>query len=159
LLMLAAPLVVAIGVAALGSRNGDAIRWLSLAATVFSLVLALFVAVHFASEKAADPGALSGPTATFQPEMVPGATAADRHSPRCNVLPVGLGVVQFYIGIDCLNVWLVVLTALLMVSAVLVSWTAVNDRVNEYYAWLLALETGMLGVFLAFDVILFYVFF
>src|SRR5215468_8300377 len=46
-----------------------------------------------------------------------------------------------------------------MVASVLVSWTAVTERVNEFYAWLLALETGMLGVFLAFDIILFYVFF
>jgi NADH-quinone oxidoreductase subunit M len=67
--------------------------------------------------------------------------------------------VQFYVGLDGLNVWLLVLTALLMVSAVLVSWTAITERGNEYYAWLLALGTAMLGVFLSFDVILFYVFF
>src|SRR5207237_4498123 len=35
----------------------------------------------------------------------------------------------------------------------------VQERVNEYYAWLLALESAMIGVFLAFDIILFYVFF
>src|SRR5260370_203562 len=48
-----------------------------------------------------------------------------------------------------------------MVSAVLVSWHSfqVQERVNEYYAWLLALETGMIGVFLSFDIVLFYVFF
>ncbi len=68
-------------------------------------------------------------------------------------------VIQFYLGIDGLNIWLVVLTAFLMVPSVLVSWTAIEDRVPEYYAWLLALETAMLGVFLSFDVVLFYVFF
>src|SRR5260370_1809177 len=46
-----------------------------------------------------------------------------------------------------------------MVSAVLVSWTSIQERVNEFYAWLLLLETAMLGVFLAFDIVLFYVFF
>ncbi len=46
-----------------------------------------------------------------------------------------------------------------MVAAVLISWNAVTERVNEYYAWLLALGTAMLGVFLAFDIILFYIFF
>jgi len=51
------------------------------------------------------------------------------------------------------------LTAFLMVPSVLVSWTAISERVNEFYAWLLILETGMLGVFLSFDLILFYVFF
>src|SRR5262249_4419506 len=67
--------------------------------------------------------------------------------------------IQFAVGVDGLNIWLVVLTALLMVPSVLVSWTAIKDRTNEYYAWLLLLETAMLGVFLAFDIILFYVFF
>src|SRR5207248_2857512 len=58
-----------------------------------------------------------------------------------------------------LNIWLLALTAVLMVSSVLVSWTSVQERVNEFYAWLLLLEVAMLGVFLAFDIILFYVFF
>src|SRR5262249_29132002 len=61
--------------------------------------------------------------------------------------------------IDGLNVWLVALTAVLMVPSVLVSWTAVSERVNEYYAWLLLLQVGMMGVFVAFDIVLFYVFF
>src|SRR5207245_665137 len=55
--------------------------------------------------------------------------------------------------------WLVVLTAVLMVSSVLISWTAIHHRVHEYYAWLLALSSAMMGVFAAFDLILFYVFF
>src|SRR5262249_11394811 len=67
--------------------------------------------------------------------------------------------IRFHIGLDGLNVWLVVLTALLMVSSVLISWTAIETRVNEYYAWLLALGSVMVGVFLAFDLIIFYVFF
>src|SRR5439155_18482473 len=44
-------------------------------------------------------------------------------------------------------------------SAVLVSWTAVQERLPEYYAWLLALQAAMTGVFLSFDLVLFYVFF
>src|SRR5205807_9616709 len=51
------------------------------------------------------------------------------------------------------------LTAVLLVSAVLVSWNAIQERANEYYAWLLLLETAMIGVFVSFDIILFYVFF
>ena len=46
-----------------------------------------------------------------------------------------------------------------MVPAVLVSWTAIEERVNEFYAWLLGLQAAMTGVFLAFDIVLFYVFF
>src|SRR6202043_1525055 len=60
---------------------------------------------------------------------------------------------------DGLNIWLIVLTTVLMVPAVLISWESITDRVNEYYAWLMALGAGMLGVFVSFDIILFYVFF
>jgi NADH-quinone oxidoreductase subunit M len=42
---------------------------------------------------------------------------------------------------------------------VLISWVSITDRVNEYYAWLMALGAGMLGVFVSFDIILFYIFF
>jgi len=42
---------------------------------------------------------------------------------------------------------------------VLGSWTSVKERDNEFFAWLLALEVAMIGVFLAFDILLFYVFF
>jgi NADH-quinone oxidoreductase subunit M len=178
LLMLVLPLVGAIVAAVLGPSRGDAVRWTSLVATVASLVLAAVLAVNFASLQRAEG------KRTFLPEFVPGApglvadapgditkTHEDVHATSWDLLPLAgrtaapasaqrsRGAIQFYVGIDGLNVWLLVLTALLMVSAVLVSWTVVTERVNEYYAWLLALGTGMLGVFLAFDVVLFYVFF
>src|SRR5205823_5412838 len=54
---------------------------------------------------------------------------------------------------------LVLLTSLLMVPAVLVSWKSVTQRVPEFFAWLLILQMAMVGVFAAFDLILFYVFF
>src|SRR5947209_8976426 len=71
----------------------------------------------------------------------------------------GSSAIQFYAGLDGLNVWLVLLTAVLLVPSVLVSWRAITERVHEFYAWLLVLETAMLGVFLSFHIILFYVFF
>src|SRR4029077_3735770 len=52
-----------------------------------------------------------------------------------------------------------VLTAVLFLPSVLVSWLHVTERVNEFHAWLLALQTTLFGVFLAFDIVLFYVFF
>src|SRR5207249_9148509 len=60
---------------------------------------------------------------------------------------------------DGINIWLVVLTSLLMVCSILSSWASIRDRVNEYFAWMLMLQMAMVGVFLAFDIILFYVFF
>jgi NADH-quinone oxidoreductase subunit M len=65
----------------------------------------------------------------------------------------------FSIALDGLSLWLVALTALLSVAAVLVGWEAIRDRAALYYRLLLVLETGLLGVFAARDLVLFYVFF
>jgi NADH-quinone oxidoreductase subunit M len=70
----------------------------------------------------------------------------------------GAGV-RFHLGLDGVSLWLVVLTALLSVTAVLVSWEETRERTRSYYALLLVLQTGMLGVFTALDIVLFYVFF
>ena len=67
--------------------------------------------------------------------------------------------VRFHIGLDGLSLWMFGLTALLMVTAVLVSWEAISERGPGFYCLLLLLETGMLGVFAARDIILFYLFF
>jgi NADH-quinone oxidoreductase subunit M len=67
--------------------------------------------------------------------------------------------IQFGIGIDGLSLWLYALTALLTITAILISWESITDRPAAYYSLLLLLETGMLGVFLARDIILFYIFF
>ena len=67
--------------------------------------------------------------------------------------------IRFSIGLDGLSLWLFGLTALLMVVAVLVSWEAIDQRASTYYSLLLMLETGLMGVFVARDIILFYVFF
>lgn len=67
--------------------------------------------------------------------------------------------IRFSIALDGLSLWLFALTSLLMVVAVLVGWEAIQDQATLYYRLLLILETGMLGVFVARDIILFYVFF
>src|SRR6185369_13628876 len=72
----------------------------------------------------------------------------------------GSGVdVRFSVGLDGLGVWLFGLSALLFVTAILVSWEAITDRAPLFYAMLLLLEFGCVGVFAARDIILFYVFF
>ena len=67
--------------------------------------------------------------------------------------------IRFSVALDGLGLWLFALTSLLMVVAVLVGWEAIDQQVSLYYRLLLILETGMLGVFVARDIILFYVFF
>jgi NADH-quinone oxidoreductase subunit M len=67
--------------------------------------------------------------------------------------------IHFSLGLDGLGVWLFGLSSLLLLTAVLVSWEAIVDRPASFYGLLLLLGSGMLGVFAARDIILFYVFF
>lgn len=66
--------------------------------------------------------------------------------------------IQYFFGIDGISFLLVLLSTLLSAIAVTCSLDSIKHRVKEYYAFLLVLETGMLGVFMALDFILFYVF-
>jgi NADH-quinone oxidoreductase subunit M len=167
LVLLALPAAAAVVVAVLGPERAGPIRLISLAAVGLDLVLAVILIAGFMSLPRDDVSNQSG-THTFMPEIVPGAGPENPHATTWQLIGFGSGDaqqlpaspgMQFYVGLDGLNVWLVALTAVLMVSAVLISWRAITERVNEYYAWLLALGTAMLGVFLSFDIILFYVFF
>ncbi len=66
--------------------------------------------------------------------------------------------VQYFFGVDGISILLVLLTTFLGVLAVLSSWSAIQERVKEYYVFILLLQTGMLGVFFSLDFFLFYVF-
>jgi len=67
--------------------------------------------------------------------------------------------IKYFVGIDGLNILLILLTTLLGPIVVLCSWTYIKKNVKGYYALLLLLQTGVTGVFASFDVILFYLFF
>jgi NADH-quinone oxidoreductase subunit M len=75
---------------------------------------------------------------------------------RANWIP-SLGA-QYHLGIDGISFLLIMLTTVLGFLAVLSSWTAIQERVTEYYAMFLLLQVGMLGVFMSLDFFLFYVF-
>jgi NADH-quinone oxidoreductase subunit M len=65
---------------------------------------------------------------------------------------------SYHIGIDGLGLLLVMLTTVLGFIAILSSWNAIQTRLKEYYAFFLLLQTAMLGVFMARDFLLFFVF-
>ncbi|MFO0971887.1 MAG: NADH-quinone oxidoreductase subunit M [Phycisphaerae bacterium] len=67
--------------------------------------------------------------------------------------------VQYLVGVDGISLPLVLLTALLTPLAIAASFSAIRERVREYYSLLLLLHAAMLGVFCARDLLLFYVFF
>ena len=65
---------------------------------------------------------------------------------------------DYFLGVDGFSVLLVLLTTMMGVVAILSSWTAITVRVKEYYIFLLVLQTGMIGAFVALDFLLFFVF-
>ncbi|MDP7016649.1 MAG: NADH-quinone oxidoreductase subunit M, partial [Pirellulaceae bacterium] len=123
-------------VAPLGDR---AVRWTALGVALLTLALAVNVVAAFPAD-----GANSDSFAVKEASWL-GANS--------------LLNVKFATGLDGLGVWMFGLSALLMVTAILVSWEAISDRPALFYGMLLLLEFGCLGVFCARDIILFYVFF
>ncbi|MFO0804281.1 MAG: NADH-quinone oxidoreductase subunit M [Gemmataceae bacterium] len=67
--------------------------------------------------------------------------------------------VQFFLGVDGINLWLVALCGVMMFPAVYASWNSVTEKPGSFYGWLFLLQGASIGAFLAFDVVLFYIFF
>lgn len=111
-------------------------RWTALGTTLATLVVAAILVNAF------PPGAAE--FAVTNHDWLGAATGVD---------------IRFHVGLDGISLWLFGLSALLMVTAVLVSWQAIQQRASLFFAMLLLLECGCLGVFCARDIILFYVFF
>ena len=70
-----------------------------------------------------------------------------------------LGPLKYKMGVDGISMLFVILTTFLMPLCILASWESIQDRVKEYMIAFLVLETLMLGVFCALDLVLFYLFF
>jgi len=65
---------------------------------------------------------------------------------------------EYFLGVDGFSSLLILLTTMMGSIAVLSSWTAITERVKEYYIFLLLLQTGMLGAFMSLDFLLFFLF-
>ncbi len=109
------------------------IRMIALWTTVVTFVLSLFIWIGFDN---ADPG--------FQ--MVE------------KIDWLGNGI-SYHMGVDGISMLFVILTTFLMPFSILASWDSIDKRVKEYMIAFLVLETLMIGVFCALDIVLFYVFF
>jgi len=66
--------------------------------------------------------------------------------------------IRYTLGMDGISLLMVILTALVTVIAMLVSWRSIDERVSLHYLLLLAMESGIMGVFLSLDLFLFYLF-
>jgi len=83
-------------------------------------------------------------------------TAAPQFAERAEWIRA-LGV-HYQLGLDGLSLLMVLLTTFLTAVSVLASWSGIREKTRTYYAFMLLLETGMLGVFLSLDLFLFYIF-
>ena len=113
-------------------KNDGLIRYGALAITLTTFVASLGVMANF---DAGEAGFQLGSSAEWIPEW-------------------GVG---YLTGVDGISLWMVMLTTFLTPLAVLASWS-ITERVKPFFVFLLALETGMLGVFCSLDMFLFYVF-
>ncbi len=66
---------------------------------------------------------------------------------------------DFYLGVDGLSIYFILLTTIIIPIALLSNWTSVNDNIRSYLIIILLLETLLLTVFLVLDILLFYIFF
>jgi NADH-quinone oxidoreductase subunit M len=130
------PLVGAVLVALLtggddeaGKRNA---RWIALWTTLATFLVSLAIWVNFDKS-----------SADFQ--------FLEEHA--------WLGPIRYKMGVDGISMLFVILTTFLMPLCILASWEAIEKRVKEYMIAFLVLETMMIGVFTALDLVLFYLFF
>ena len=157
LLSILVPLIGSMLVLGIGSMYRQTVRQVALLVTLVTLVLALTVVAGFRPDGDRYlQRFLSGDAVSESFETSQTAFAVT----DWKWLPASTGInVRFSLGLDGLGVWMYGLSAVLMVSAVLVSWQAIEDRSALFYSMLLLLEAGCLGVFSARDIVLFYVFF
>ena len=67
--------------------------------------------------------------------------------------------ITYHIGVDGISIFLIILTTFLMPFCILISWNSIKDKIKEYMIAFLVLETLMIGVFSALDLVVFYLFF
>ncbi|WP_011580374.1 MULTISPECIES: NADH-quinone oxidoreductase subunit M [Chelativorans] len=114
-----------------GARRN--IRNVALLTTVFTFILSLFIWIGF-------------------DYTTPGFQMVEKRE----WLDSGI---SYHMGVDGISMLFVILTTFLMPFCILASWEAIDSRVKEYMIAFLILETLMIGVFCALDIVLFYVFF
>ena len=127
------PLLSGLLLPLLAGDNPERVRTFTLISTIFTFVFSIGLLIGFDFTQSAEFGLVS------QIEWFS-----------------SLGL-TFSFGVDSISVWLILLTTFLMPIVILGSFNAVKERVREFYIWLLLLEAAMIGVFVATNVIFFYI--
>ena len=127
-----------LGVLILLFVNGEQknlVRWIALVTSLVTFLISLFVLAQF---QAANP--------EIQLEI------------KRSWIQVAGWDISYHLGVDGLSILLLLLTTFLTPISILSTWTAIEERVKEFMIFFLLLEIGMVGVFLALDLFLFYIF-
>lgn len=113
--------------------NDELLRKIALVATVIEFLISLILLVHFDS---------TTPNMQFV-ELVPWAKSF---------------ALNYYIGLDGISLWLVLMTTFFIPLCVLCSWTYIKEKTKYFLISMLFLETAMIGTFVSLDLIVFYIF-
>jgi NADH-quinone oxidoreductase subunit M len=132
-LILFTPLAGALLLLLVNKRNEDAIRWIANLVALVGFLISVPLWFWY------DP-----------------ANAEFQFVERAAWIP-SIGA-EYFLGVDGFSMLLILLTTMMGSIAVLSSWTAITERVKEYYIFLLVLQTGMLGAFMSLDFLLFFLF-
>ena len=116
-----------------GDRGDRAVKWFALATSIAAFIASLHLPYYFDK---------SGAGFQFAIDKVWMA------SPN----------IHYHLGVDGISLCLVVLTTFLVPFSIIIQWNSVHGRMKEFFILMLLLETAMLGVFIALDLFLFYVF-
>jgi NADH-quinone oxidoreductase subunit M len=152
-IILFTPLVGAALLLFVSHQNKNAIRWIGNIFAAAGFLVSLPLVPWFWAQRF-EPGV------KFVNEggkwiQAPGMWKFMEGAPNNWIPSIGSG---YILGLDGISFLLVMLTTLLGWISIWSSWNAIQDRVKEYYIWFLVLQTGMLGVFMALDFFLFFVF-
>ena len=130
------PLIGAVGVVLhqMFWKQEDHLKWVTLAVTLVNFAISLLLLGNA--------------------RIAEGAFAFEKNVPWIKAINT-----NYHVGVDGLSLWLVLLTTFIMPIAVLSTWHAVEKRPTAFYAFLLLLESAMIGVFVSLDLLVFYLFF
>ncbi len=116
-----------------GAKGDRAVKWFALAISTAAFIASLHLPYYFDRSSAA-----------FQFDI--------------NKVWMASPNIHYHLGVDGISLWLVVLTTFLVPFSLMIQWNSVHGRIKEFFILMLLLETAMLGVFVALDLFLFYVF-
>jgi len=116
-------------------KQEDHLKWLTLGFTALNFLVSLLLL---------SSSATAGPSGFYFEQNIPWISAINTN---------------YHVGVDGLSLWLVLLTTLIMPISVLSAWNAITKWRTAFFAFLLLLESAMIGVFVSLDLLVFYLFF